>query len=121
MIDLTPITQFLSSLGPWGVLLGAALAVLGPRLTPLLSRIKLPSLTPSAGPSPSPAGPSPSPTPLLDSLAAKRPVIHALLQVLLQRLSQPAAFGAAGDGEDLETKLTSLLVDHLKAPVTPTK
>lgn len=67
-----------------GVLIGATLAVLLPKL-------KLPSLPKLPSPAPTPDTP-PAPVLLLDALAG-RPLRSTLLQALLQRLSQPKGRG----------------------------
>ena len=75
MIDLSQISIFLASLGPWGLLAAGLLGFFGPRL---LARLR-PKVDPSQ---PQPVDPAaPSNTPILD----------AVLRIIRERLKQRAA------------------------------
>lgn len=95
-IDLTALTAWLSSLGPWGIVLGAALAVLGPKILDAIKK-KLPAA--AAGPAAiaDPLGPT----------TASHPIIDSTLALLRQMLV------ARNPGKDS----TQLLADHLTGQV----
>ena len=75
MIDLTPLTNWLSSLGPWGMVLALVVGIVLPRLIAAV-KAKLP-------PAPSPAKPATPADPALPAPASTgRPVLDALLNGL---------------------------------------
>lgn len=86
---MEPLLDQMNQLGPWGVVLGAALMVLLQRLG-----VKLPApLGPPAPVDPKPAPPKPEPTPVDPKPAPvvpDRPILDGLLKVILAILESQA-------------------------------
>lgn len=99
-MDLTPLTAWLASLGPWGLVAAAALGFFGPRILAAI-KAKLPAL-PAAPAQPSTPATPLAPAPVADPLA-NRPILGMGLALLRQLLAQQ------NPGQDPDT----LLVGHI--------
>lgn len=95
-MDLSAILPFLSSLGPWGVVIGGVLVLLVQRLN-----IKLPTIPlPSPPSNPAPTDPAPAPVPVSPSLPdllgiGDRPVLKLLFSLLALKSSGTVTAGDA--------------------------
>ncbi len=108
-MDLTPLTVWLNSLGPWGVIAAVVVTIAAPKVFDWVKK-KLPAL---AAPTPKPAPPQgggvlnpadPVPlTPAPSGPLANRPVLNLLLLALQQMLA------ARSPGRDPE----QLVLEHL--------
>lgn len=104
MLDLNPLLTPLAALGPWGILLGAAIT-LGIQWI----RKRQGDAQPTPAPAPSPDKPeAPSKTPVLDALSN-------LLKLLAMRKTQQSAtpavqFGATATDADVDTDTAKRLL-----------
>jgi len=98
-MDLTPLTNWLNTLGPWGIVIGMLL-MLAPQVYSWVKarfpNLKLPSLTPTA-----------PLVPLIPAPATPGPVLSVILSAL------QAVLAARNPGQDAE----QLLVAHLAQQV----
>lgn len=98
-MDLTSLSAFLATLGPWGVLAGAGLTIVVQ-----LVRKRLANKAPAPAPKPAdPVGPTPAPVPL-PSLP-NRPVLDAALRLLEKFLNRKPLVGS--DGSDVDDDLSA--------------
>lgn len=81
-MDLSPLSALLAGLGPWGLLIGAAI----PLVVNLLRNRLNPAPAPAPGPAPVP-GPAPTPVPAPAPAPSGRPILDALAKLLPLLLS----------------------------------